>query len=113
MQFISHKDNSVYSGDKADYRDIEATSERPSPYHDPVIENGEHAGWAEDTAAATEAHRKQLQSQLAAIDSRYNSDRSWREYVIAHPDGFAPDAVARMQAAEDEAQPLRDELAAL
>ena len=60
-----------------------------------------------------EAERDRLQAQLDSIDARYHSDRSWREYVIAHPDGFAPDAVERMQAAEDEAAPLRDELAEL
>ena len=60
-----------------------------------------------------QAEREQLQSQLDSIDARYHSDRSWREHVISNPDGFAPDTVARMQAAEDEAQPIRDELAAL
>ena len=60
-----------------------------------------------------QAERDRLQSQLDSIDARYHSDRSWREYVIANPDGFTPEAVERMQAAEDEAQPLRDELAEL
>ena len=68
---------------------------------------------APDTSPTVEQQREQLQAQLDSIDARYHSDRSWREYVIAHPDGFAPDAVERMQAAEDEAAPLRDELAAL
>ena len=57
-----------------------------------------------------QAERDRLQSQLDSIDARYHSDRSWREYVIANPDGFTPEAVERMQAAEDEAQPLRDKL---
>ena len=60
-----------------------------------------------------QAERDRLQSQLDSIDARYHSDRSWREYVIANPDGFTPEAVERMQAAEDEAQPIRDELAEL
>ena len=60
-----------------------------------------------------QAKRDRLQSQLDSIDARYHSDRSWREHVIANPDGFASEAVERMQAAEDEAQSIRDELAEL
>ena len=60
-----------------------------------------------------QAERDRLQSQLDSIDARYHSDRSWREHVIANPDKFDPEAVERLQAAEDEAQPLRDELAEL
>ena len=60
-----------------------------------------------------QAERDRLQSQLDSIDARYHSDRSWREHVIANPDKFASEAVERMQAAEDEAQPIRDELAEL
>ena len=57
-----------------------------------------------------QAERDRLQSKLDSIDARYHSDRSWREYVISNPDGFSSEAVERMQAAEDEAQPIRDEL---
>ena len=95
------------------------TEAPPEELHVPEWQNG---AWAEaETAeqreareeAEAQAERDRLQSQLDSIDARYHSDRSWREYVIANPDGFAPDAVDRMQAAEDEAAPLRDELAAL
>ena len=64
----------------------------------------------EQAEREAQAERDRLQSQIAAIDSRYHSDRSWREYVIANPDGFSPEAVERMQKAEDEAQPIRDKL---
>ena len=109
MQYIDPKTNTVYSGDRAHWTHIPVTSEQPSPYHVPVIEDGEHTGWEEDA----DAKRDRLQSQLDSIDARYHSDRSWREYVIANPDGFTTEAVERMQAAEDEAQPIRDELAEL
>jgi hypothetical protein len=49
--YINHKTNSVYFGDKAHWQDIEVTSERPSEYHAPTVENGVHVGWEVDTFA--------------------------------------------------------------
>ena len=55
MQYINHKTNTLYSGDRAHWRDIPVSSERPSPYHVPVVEDGEHMGWEEDADAKREA----------------------------------------------------------
>lgn len=54
-----------------------------------------------------------IKNKLERIDSKYHSDRSWREYVINNPAQFSTQAVDRMQQAENEAQLLRDELATL
>ena len=51
MQYINLKTNTVYSGDRAHWTHVPVTSERPSPYHVPVIEDGEHTGWEEDADA--------------------------------------------------------------
>ena len=42
--WYSQQTQSVYSGDKANWRDIGLTNERPSSYHLPVIEDGKHTG---------------------------------------------------------------------
>ena len=55
MQYIDPKTNTVYSGDRAHWTHIPVTSERPSPYHVPVVEGGEHTGWEEDTDAKRES----------------------------------------------------------
>ena len=55
MQYINHKTNTLYSGDRAHWRDIPVSFERPSPYHVPVVEDGEHTGWEEDADAKREA----------------------------------------------------------
>lgn len=51
-----------------------------------------------------------IQFKLAEIDKEYKSDRSWREYVIANPNPFSEQAVARMQEAEEKANVLRQEI---
>ena len=55
MQYIDSKTNTVYSGDRAHWTHIPVASERPSPYHVPVIEGGEHTGWEEDADVKREA----------------------------------------------------------
>lgn len=70
MQFINHKDNTIYSGDRAHWRDVVVESERPSTSYVPVVVNGEHTGWTldeemhrriETQAAIKEFHDKQAQ----------------------------------------------------
>ena len=51
-----------------------------------------------------------LTGKLDDIDTEYNSDRSWREYVIANDEKFHIKAVERMRDAEDEAQIIRNEI---
>lgn len=55
----------------------------------------------------------EIQEQLERIDRRYHTDRGVREHIIDHPGEYATAAVDRAKAAEDEAGPLRDELATL
>ena len=87
--------------------DIEMSGPPPASWYVADRSTGE---WVVDDARY-EAERKRriarVDNDLRAIDARYHSDRSWREHVIANPDGFTPEAVERMQAAEDEAAPLR------
>jgi hypothetical protein len=58
----------------------------------------------------TEEVKAGVQSKLSLIDKEYNSDRSWREYVISNPEQFSAQVVARMQEAEDKAEELRQKL---
>lgn len=61
MQYIDHKTNSTYLGDKAHWRDIETTSEQPSPHHKPIVTDSVHTGWRLDVEAykaEAEANRK-------------------------------------------------------
>lgn len=58
----------------------------------------------------TEEIKAGIELKLYMIDTEYNSDRSWREYVINNPKQFSAQAVARMQEAEDEASILRNKL---
>jgi hypothetical protein len=58
----------------------------------------------------TEEIKAGIEIKLSMIDVEYNSDRSWREYVISNPEQFSAQAVSRMQEAEDKAQILRNEL---
>ena len=54
--YLSSKTNTIYSGDKANWEDIELTTDRPSQFHWPVIEDGAHTGkWILDEAAQREA----------------------------------------------------------
>jgi hypothetical protein len=58
----------------------------------------------------TEEIKAGIELKLSMIDVEYNSDRSWREYVISNPEQFSAQAVARMQEADEKAQVLRNEL---
>jgi hypothetical protein len=58
----------------------------------------------------TEEVKSGTQLKLLLIDKEYNSDRSWREYVISNPEQFSAQAVARIQEAEDKASTLRNRL---
>ncbi len=51
-----------------------------------------------------------LLKELDTIDNNYNSDRTWREYVLANTDLFSTEGVQRIQTAEDKAQAVRDQL---
>ena len=69
MQYITHDNYSiVYIGDRADYRDIVATTPRPGIGYLPVIVDGEHNGeWiAGPEVAQIEIER--LKSELVKID---------------------------------------------
>lgn len=50
--WYSQQSNSIYSGDRAAWQDIELVSNRPSQFHWPVIRDGAHTGeWIFDEAA--------------------------------------------------------------
>ncbi|MDY6979354.1 MAG: hypothetical protein SV201_05695 [Pseudomonadota bacterium] len=72
---IEHSSHKIYYGDRASPHDMPATSERPSPYHNPVIENGEHVGWELDLPAAKEAKITELREACQNdIFSGFDSD---------------------------------------
>ena len=45
MQYIDHQTHTLYSGDRAHWRDVPVTSEPPDQWATPVVEGGEHVGW--------------------------------------------------------------------
>lgn len=55
----------------------------------------------------------EIEEELERIDQHHHTDRGVRQHMIEHPSEYAAEAVSRAQAAEDEAQILRDELATL
>lgn len=71
--YLSHETNITYSGDKANWQDIELTGGRPSQHHYPVIEDGAHTGeWEIDLNVAKEQKRAEIeliktQKQLAGF----------------------------------------------
>lgn len=78
--FIEIRRNIYYQAEqKKHWRDIPVTSERPSPYHVPVVEDGEHMGWevaeggVERAYESTLARIKQAHSnKLADVRDRYS-----------------------------------------
>ena len=101
-------DDTLYAApDRRSDADIEMSGPPPASWYVADRSTGE---WVVDDALY-EAERKRriarVDDDLRAIDDRYYSDRSWREYVINHPDSFPDKAVERMKTAEDEAAPLR------
>ena len=69
QQLISHTTHSLYSGDRAHWRDIPVTSAQPSPHHRPVVEDGDHVGWELDAEAAkAEAKANRAAAYTAEAD---------------------------------------------
>ena len=96
MQYINPKTNTVYSGDRAHWTHIPVTSEQPSPYHVPVIGDGEHTGWeySDDAAklARTAAYSRIKQGHadaVADLRDRYpqTEREGWHELVADAKDG--------------------------
>jgi hypothetical protein len=76
--WYSQDNNQVYFGDKANWKDIALTGERPSPYHYPVIENGEHTGeWVEDESKIP------LKTKFSSIDYLDRFTQSEQEAIAA------------------------------
>ena len=104
-------DDTLYAApDRRSDADTEMNGSPPALWYTADRDTGE---WVVDDAlyeAERERRIARVDDDLRAIDDRYHSDRSWREHVIANPDSFPDKAVERMQAAEDEAQPIRDKL---
>ncbi len=72
--WYSQNKNQVYYGDQVDWQDIALAGERPSPYHYPVIENGEHTGeWelneAEQRAGMLPESVSRSQGTMALYDA--------------------------------------------
>jgi hypothetical protein len=72
--WLSVEKGTVYFGDKVDWMDIQLESPRPTPYHYPVIENGNHAGeWelneAEQLAAILPESVSRSQGTMALYDA--------------------------------------------
>lgn len=53
---------------------------------------------------------EKLKNQLASIDTESLTDRTWREYVIAHAADFSHEALSRLQEYENKAIALREQL---
>ena len=101
-------DDTLYAApDRRSDADTEMSGPPPASWY---VANRDTGEWVVDEALY-EAERKRriarVDDDLREIDDRYHSDRSWREHVISNPDSFPDKAVERMQAAEDEAAPLR------
>lgn len=82
----SKQNRKVYYGDKAHWQDIALTSERPSQFHTPVIEDGEHTGWEvtpESHPAIIADYERRIEQLLdAEAHSRtYNSIESIAKYL--------------------------------
>ncbi|MFO7901137.1 MAG: hypothetical protein R6U98_00615 [Pirellulaceae bacterium] len=114
--YISHKTKTLYSGDKAHWRDVPVEIERPDQYHSPVLESTDdkfgsmkHTGW-EVTPEGLERKKQDLRNELEAIDVKYHTIRAIREFIINNPDWFSVEAVKLMEKAEAEAQEIRDKL---
>jgi len=45
MQYINHETHTLYSGDRAHWRDIPVISDPPDQWAKPVVEDGKHVGW--------------------------------------------------------------------
>ena len=45
MQYIAHDTHTLYSGDRAHWRDIPVASDPPGPWAKPIVEDGKHVGW--------------------------------------------------------------------
>ena len=101
-------DDTLYAApDRRSDADTEMSGPPPASWY---AANRDTGDWVVDDAlyeAERERRIARVDNDLRAIDDRYRSDRSWREHVIANPTEFATSAVGRMQAAEDEAAPLR------
>ena len=92
--------------------------ESVEPYERLVLDNEytedgkRHREWVAERMPDSEI-RDILTGKLDDIDTEYNSDRSWREYVIANEADFHTEAVERMREAEDKAQIIRNEIEGL
>ena len=54
--YYSQEKETIYSGDKAHWQDIQLNTTRPSLYHSPEIENNQHTGeWTLDESKQREA----------------------------------------------------------
>jgi len=96
MQYINHKTNTLYSGDRAHWRDTPVSSERPSPYHVPVVEDGEHTGWEVSADGLSRAYDDALErikqahaDALANTRDRYSAveREGWHELIADAKDG--------------------------
>jgi len=67
MQYINHQTHTLYSGDRAHWRDIPVTSAPPDQWATPVVEDGNHVGWEPDQAAAQEAYRAAIAAHIDAV----------------------------------------------
>lgn len=114
--YINPETLAVYSGDKAHWKDVEATSERPSIHHDPVLApipddphgRMQHTGWVENTEKKNAARIEEIKELLIELDRK--SIRPLR----AIADGTQTEAdVTMLNGFEAEAKTLRDELAGL
>ena len=111
--YVTDTDKLYAAPTPAGSADTEMDGPRPAVWYVPDRDSG---AWVVDDALyerERDRRIKRAKRDLGAIDGAAHSDRSWREHVIAHSADYPDSAVARMQAAEDAAQPLRAYLSEL
>jgi len=77
MQYIAPKTNAVYSGDRAHWQDIELTTERPTQFHYPIIEDGAFVGWELNQAELMQAKQIQLDEEVQARMDAFAQTRQY------------------------------------
>ena len=88
MQYINHQTHTLYSGDRAHWRDIPVASDPPDEWAKPVVEDGKHVGWEQGNPPVPESiTMRQLLIGLM------EADRLSPEEAEAWSDGKLPEIV--------------------
>lgn len=106
--WYSQENKTVYQGDKARWQDIKLTTNRPSPFHSPVIEEGVHTGkWVLDTPKFLKAKEAELDADIQARLDAFAQTRLYANmdslctYVTSTNTQFAAEAARGVQLRDD------------